>query len=72
MKLTAPLTLTLLIGLLMVAGCSKPIEVVTPNFCELTETRRFTKDEVNWRSANAATNLRRDIVQNELRVELCG
>lgn len=55
----------------MAAGCAKKIEVVTPDFCDLTETRRFSHEEMNWRAANAPWNLRKDIAENQLREEIC-
>lgn len=55
----------------MVAGCGRKIEVATPDFCDLTETRRFSHEEMNWRAANAPWNLRKDIAENQLREELC-
>lgn len=58
---------------LLVAGCSwkTPIPDPKPDFCQLTEDRKFTQVEFDWRVENAPANLRRDIVQNELRDELC-
>ena len=59
---------------LSLAACSTltpPIDP-PPDFCGLTEVRQFSQVEFDWRAENAPTNLRRDVVQNELRVELCG
>lgn len=65
--------LVLLMSSLTAAGSclKKPIEVVTPNFCDLSEDRRFSQAEIDWRAANAAWNLRKDIAENKLRDELC-
>ena len=37
-----------------------------PLFCDVEEVRRFSKEELDWRAANAPWNLRRDYVTNEL------
>lgn len=36
-----------------------------PAFCDIEEPRRFTQAEIDWRSANAPWNLRRDLKTNE-------
>lgn len=56
---------------LTVAGCSQAIEIEKPDFCDLTETRYFTKTEAQVRAERFPTNLRKDITQNQLRDELC-
>ena len=59
---------------LLLAACSQsepePVEP-PPNFCDLTEDREFGFDEFDWRAENAPGNLRYQIIQNELRGELC-
>lgn len=58
---------------LPLAACSWKIPQTdpAPDFCDLTEDRRFTQVEFDTRASNWPANLRRDVVQNELRVELC-
>ena len=49
------------------SGCVKPALVDNgPLFCDVEEVRRFSKEELDWRAANAPWNLRRDYVTNEL------
>jgi len=43
-----------------------------PLFCDVEEARRFTQEEIDWRSANAPWNLRRDLSTNETGAEHCG
>ena len=53
--------------MLLVSGCSKPIEIpvnVEALFCDVEEQRRFSQEEINWRSENAPWNLRRDLKTN--------
>ena len=50
----------------LLSGCSRP-QVVQSDaalFCDVEEPRRFTQEELNWRAANAAWNLRRDYKTN--------
>ena len=58
---------------LLLAACSSQIEAVAPppDFCALTEDRKFTHAEFDWRALNAPGNLRYQIAQNEVRAELC-
>ena len=55
----------------LLAGCATPPIETIHSYCDLTEDRRFTQAEFDWRVENAAKNLRLDIEQNELRAELC-
>ena len=34
-------------------------------FCDVEEMRKFSQAEIDWRAANAAWNLRRDLKTNE-------
>lgn len=48
-------------------GCDKPQEPVAstdPLFCDVEEARRFTQEELDWRSEHAPWNLRRDYKTN--------
>lgn len=50
----------------LTAGCD-PVQtpvIEEPLFCDVEEPRRFTQAELNWRSANAPWNLRRDFKTN--------
>jgi len=73
MRLTKFLILTCL-PLLIAAGCSKPIAPADPMlaFCDAAEPRRFSQAEIDWRSANAATNLRKDFKDNTTGERECG
>lgn len=58
----------------LVSGCSevrKPIAPPEPLFCDLTDTRQFSSHVFEWRVLNDAKNLRRDVVENELRKKYC-
>lgn len=57
----------ILASLFLMNGCAKPeIEVTQdPKFCNLYEPRKFSQQEIDWRSANAPWNLRRDITNNK-------
>lgn len=58
--------------MLALAGCfPKTFVSDEPNFCDLTEDRVFTKEEWEWRVANAPENLRYQIEQNETRSAEC-
>jgi len=50
------------------AGCLGTSIDIEPNdkplFCDVEEKREFTQEEIDWRSANAPWNLRRDIKTN--------
>ena len=52
----------------LLTGCDQPpppIEEPEPaRFCDLEEPRRFSQEELDWRSANAPWNLRRDFKTN--------
>lgn len=60
-----------LCAMLLLSGCaSKEVLVAVPEdngpaFCDIEEPRRFTQAEIDWRSANAPWNLRRDLKTNE-------
>ena len=63
----------------LVSGCSllAPREVVVPddeaNFCDvIRELRRFTQDELDARSAQWPTNLRKDFALNNAWQQFCG
>ena len=58
---------------LALAGCSPPTPAPkpVPNFCNLTEDRTFGFEEFEWRLANAPSNLRYQILQNETRDAEC-
>jgi len=50
---------------LSAGSCLKPeppIEAAL--FCDVEEPRRFTQAEIDWRAANAPTNLRKDFKTN--------
>ena len=56
--------------LFLTAGCAAEpqIEILPPTeaaFCDVEEPRRFSQEELDWRSDNAAWNLRRDFKTNE-------
>lgn len=51
----------------LITGCSPAPAVVASTeaaFCDVEEKRRFSKEEVEWRAANAPWNLRRDYKTN--------
>lgn len=51
--------------LLSAGSCLKPEPVIERAlFCDIEEKRRFSQAEIDWRSANAPTNLRRDFKTN--------
>lgn len=58
--------LTVLSALFLIIGCGqKEVEVDTSaRFCDVEEPRRFSQEELDWRAANAAWNLRRDFKTN--------
>lgn len=61
--------------LLILAGCSPEQEPALPPealFCDVEEARRFTQKALDWRSANDATNLRRDFQTNKTGTRECG
>lgn len=54
-------------SLCLTAGsCLKPIEPPTEQafFCDVEEMRRFTQEEIDWRSQHAPWNLTRDFRTN--------
>lgn len=60
----------------LITGCSPPppdpVPVpIGPLFCEVEEMRKFTQIELDWRSANAPWNLRRDFKTNGTLEEEC-
>jgi len=71
-KLTRFPTMALL-ALLTASGCSMvaPGEPVLA-FCDAAEPRRFSQVEIDWRSANAPSNLRRDFKDNTTGTRECG
>ena len=51
----------------LITGCSPAPAVVASteaSFCDVEEKRRFTREEIHWRAANAPWNLRRDYKTN--------
>lgn len=51
----------------LLTGCGPPPPpplIEAPLFCDVEEPRRFTQVELDWRSANAPWNLRRDFKTN--------
>ena len=47
--------------------CHEPIEIEVSDaalFCDVEEMRRFTQDEIDWRTVNAQRNLVRDYQTN--------
>lgn len=69
------LSVTTTFSIAFLSGCSlwkEPVRVQTePIFCEVAEVRRFSQIEIDWRAANAPTNLRKDLAQNEFGRENC-
>jgi hypothetical protein len=61
-----PLILSMIYLLSPLTGCEEQeIEVATdPLFCDVEEPRQFSQEELDWRSANAPWNLRRDFATN--------
>jgi hypothetical protein len=57
-------------GLFLTTGCSPSepdIKILAPVealFCDVEEPRRFSQEELDWRSSNAPWNLRRDFKTN--------
>ena len=47
-------------------GCETPIVLEDPPvlFCDVEEQRKFSQEELDWRSDNAPWNLRRDFKTN--------
>ena len=64
----------LFLTLLTLAGCAtEAVEGEPPlSFCDAEEERRFSQEEIDWRSANAPWNLRRDFKTNETGERECG
>lgn len=64
--------------LFLVSGCATPepvIEILPPTeaaFCDIEEPRRFSQEELDWRSANAPWNVRRDFKTNDAWDRECG
>lgn len=70
MRLTV--CLTTICATALVSGCGRSEPVYQgPLFCDLYEERRFSQAEIDWRTANAPWNLRRDVVNNEDYREFC-
>jgi hypothetical protein len=59
-----------LCGAFLTTGCGQrePVTTLDPEnvvlFCDVEEPRRFSQEELDWRSANAPWNLRRDFKTN--------
>lgn len=66
MRLT--LSLMGLFVLPLTTGCSRtdpiPPPVDAAQFCDVEEPRRFSQEELDWRSEHAPWNLRRDFKTN--------
>ena len=73
MRSTTFLT-AILAGPLILAGCGElaPTEPPKLAFCDAEEPRRFSQEEIDWRSANAPWNLRRDYKTNTTGARECG
>ena len=59
--------LTLSCLMFLITGCSKPQETVSGKeayFCDVEEKRRFTQQEIDWRTQHAPWNLSRDFRTN--------
>jgi len=50
----------------LTAGCFRQPEPMPTEalFCDVEEKRRFSQEEIDWRSDNAPWNLRRDFATN--------
>lgn len=62
MRLSMHFVTAILLSFLII-GCDRPetLQVIEePLFCDLTEPRRFSQAELEWRAENAPWNLRRD------------
>jgi hypothetical protein len=64
--------LTVLSLTFLITGCGQttippevePAEPEPARFCDVEEPRRFSQEELDWRSVNAPWNLRRDFKTN--------
>ena len=60
--------LTMACATSLTTGCAEPpVEIKVSEealFCDVEQPRRFTRDELDWRAANAPDNLRLDIKTN--------
>lgn len=66
MKLSPHLMLILTPLYLMAGSARSEIEATQdPKFCQLYQKRMFTPQEIEWQSADASWNLRRDIINNK-------
>jgi hypothetical protein len=52
--------------LFLTIGCERQVIEVADGalFCDVEEPRRFSQEELDWRSKNAPWNLRRDFATN--------
>ena len=49
----------------LITGCApKVVASDDALFCDVEEPRKFTQAELDWRAANAPTNLRKDFKTN--------
>ena len=57
----------------LLSGCASKTAPVWqgPLFCDEYEPRVFTQEEIDWRSAHAPWNLRRDLKNNEAYRDEC-
>ena len=73
MRLTGSMLTICAVALL--SSCSPkplPIPVETgPLFCDVEEPRRFSHDEIEWRSEHAPWNLRKDLKTNATHKREC-
>lgn len=51
---------------MLLSGCETKEIIVDqgPLFCDVEERRKFSQEEIDWRSVNAPWNLRRDLATN--------
>ena len=63
-----------LFSALFLCGCSSLNADLEPSldFCAAEEPRRFSQAEIDWRAANAPSNLRRDFKTNATGTRECG
>lgn len=64
----------LVTSLFLLNGCVKTTEpaVVQALFCDVEEPRKFSQEEINWRTVHAPWNLKRDFRTNLTWDRECG
>lgn len=69
-------TTLMICAVLLLSGCADKLPEIpideSPRFCDVEELRRFSQDEINWRSDNAPWNLTRDLKTNATGERECG